>query len=78
MEKVEMKFKDARVHKCACGRSWSCIDGKDVDAAVEELKTLIYGLYSRFETAEIWRVKNDEVCDMCEAYVLDKIEEVFG
>lgn len=50
----------------------------NVDRAVEKLKQEIDDLYHKIGKTEVWRAGNDVVCDMCEEFVKEKIDEVFG
>lgn len=51
---------------------------KDMKEKIEKLKKEISDLYHSVGKIEVWRANNDGVCDLCEDYVLKKIEELFG
>ena len=43
-----------------------------------KLKNEITDLYHKIGKIEVWSAGNDEVCDMCEEYVLEKIKEIWN
>lgn len=50
---------------------------KSMKSAVEYLKEQIDNLYHKFPKGDVWRASNDTVCDMCEEYMIKKIDETF-
>lgn len=44
---------------------------------VVQLKEEVFDLYHKVGKTRVWRMNNDEVCDMCETYILQKIKEIW-
>lgn len=60
-----------------CGSVQCAICSRHLTSAVALLKERINDLYHKIGKVEVWCKSNDEVCDMCEEFVLKEIDYCF-
>ena len=50
----------------------------EIRKKVIELKKSIDDLYHQLGKVQVWNASNDLVCELCEALVMKKIDEIFS